>query len=338
MEESHSLLRYLAKLSEERDYNGIEDRLLPNVEDILHEPSVGVYLAIAWLHLRKTKSGLSLVNQLIPRAKEHGDRQVSRRLQILKSGFLSRVGDLSSAEEAVYSCMEVTGWNEITTFAADAINNLGVILSMRGYWESAITQFNRSLSIFQQLGHRRGVGSVNHNLGMAFRHSNQFAIAESHFSRAYNYYFSKGIAEEHVFTQSERSIAVYGLGDHKRAEAMAERALDQCKMLGSKELLGEATRVLGTIYASSGKWEEARKMLRAAYRSANDLDNPQMKAEIYEEMAILEFNQGRDSVSKLYSEKAKNYYKKIGAGGREIQLDKRMLEIVGKNFGRENKI
>jgi tetratricopeptide (TPR) repeat protein len=328
---SLAVLQELRNLAATRQYWELERRLLSLPEEVLlEEPELGLHLANAWLHLRRTQAAIPLAKKLLKATQAARNESLSRRIHLFLSIYLAREGRLDAAERSVLQCMESGRWDEPTKFVAAANNSLGIIYSMRGQWEMAVPQLMRALAMYGQLGSRLGTASVSHNLGMVHRLRSYYEDSERCFLAASTYYATDGTVEEHVFSESERSLAILGLGDAKLAELMARRALERCRRINNVELLGEALRVVGTILREKGNIEEARKSLGEAYICARLNRNSQLKAEIHVESALLEYEDGRTALADTHFERANNYYRTIGAPALVQWLAKRVQALNQK--------
>lgn len=323
------LLQEIRELSARRKYHELELLLtgLPE-HDLVAEPEIGFHLAVAWLYTRQSPQGLALTEKLVCTARTRGNLQLLRRIDLLRSAFLSREGRLDEAQIAVQAAMAYDSWDDPSPFVAEAHNSLGVILSMRGDWGNAVPQLHRALTLFQQLGHRRGVGFVNHNLGLANRYWGRYADAERFFTRAQTYYEVEGTAEERVFTDAERSLAILGLGDVELAEVMARRAVASCEALENEVLLGESLRALGTVLRETRRSADARAVFARSFSYARLTRNPQLEAELHEELALAARSQGFLEKASRHAERASKHYRRIGAWGFERRLSARMAMEV----------
>jgi tetratricopeptide (TPR) repeat protein len=326
---SLALLQELRVLVKQRRYEQVEVIVsaLPRI-DLLKEPELGFHLATAWLYSRQSAKALTLTEELLDATLKAGNDHLHRRVHLLRSAFFSRQGKLNDAEVAIGYAMEDMRWNEPSSFVAEANNSLGVVLSMRGDWEGAVAQLNRAMTLFKQIGLRRGIGMVNHNLALTLRYWGRYAEAERFFIQANAYFIEEGIAQERAYCEAERSLAMLGLGDLRLAQSMARRSLERCRELGSRELLGESLRIMGIILRESGEIAEAESILREAFGHARALKNLQLQAELHEELALLCGVLGQEGKTRGHAERARRHYARIGAWGYENRLEERLEAVL----------
>jgi len=315
---SSALLEEVRALSETRQYWELDRRLATYSRvQLMEEPELGYYLAVAWLHLRRSKAGLQLTNELAQSSRYSLDQVLARRIELLRSVFFGREGDLISAEKSVMRCMECVQPDLATKFAASATNSLGVILSQKGEWQQAIPQLQRAQTIYRLLGDSFGIATTYHNIGLASRYLGRFEDSERAFLAAERYYRTDGTPEEAVFSEAERSLAVAGLGDTKRALKMAQRALEHCRRLNNAELTAETIRIFAIVLRESGDLLGARVHFDEALTRARSLQNTQLVAEVRLEAGILELRSGSVKVAGTHLARAIRFFRRTGATGFE---------------------
>lgn len=301
------------QLLAERNYQEVRAVLLAVPAHIREtDPELGNTLLTCCIHLRESQEGLATVDTVIDKAIEIGNERVARLAKLAKSTFLSQIGHLPDAETCLLQAMEEQDWLASSKFVAAANNLMGVISAMRGEWNDAIAYNKRALAQYQTLGNTFGVACCNHNLGMTHRFTGFYEISDGLFQLASNYYQHHGTLTERVFSESERSLAVFRLGDGRRAEAMVRLALKRCDELNNADLRGNTLRILGTILLSKGAWDEATGVLLAARHLGAATANVQTIAEVDEQLASLYFQIGSPLADHHWNA-AVTYYESIGA-------------------------
>ncbi len=308
-------IEQLRRLIETRQYWELERNLIGlDREHLILEREFGYSLAVAWLHLRRSREGLRLTQELL-RATSVEDDALSHRIELLHAHFLILQSRLAEARASATRCVASGTAASSAKFAASSNNCLGIVLCQQGEWEMAVTQLFRTLTTYREIGNPYGIAASSHNLGMAYRYMGRFEEAESFFSDAATYYATDGIAEEAIFTEAERALAILGLGDGRLAMKMARRALERCRRLDNNELLGEALRVLAMIHRDTGRQNEARRLFTEAYRCATRWHQISLKAEINLEYGRLELRKGREMSAMRRFQLARKYYETSGATG-----------------------
>lgn len=312
-----SLLGQLRGLIDTRQYWRVERQLSAMERDwLVAEPALGYALAVAYIHLRKSRKGLQLTEQILAHHDSRTD-SLLQEIELFHSIFLGREGRLREAESVAVRCLGGAGASQGGKYAASANNNLGVLLCQKGDWEGAISALQRALALYGQIGRPLGAASVSHNIGMTYRYMGQCGEAERYYLAASEYYSTHGTVEEDTFTEAERSLAILGLGDSRLALRMAERAVERCRRIGNIELLGEVLRIVGIVYREVERPAESQRALREAYRYATRCDNAQLKAEVQLETGLLEWSVGRRRIAARCFSHAETHFRRTGAIGWE---------------------
>jgi tetratricopeptide (TPR) repeat protein len=315
IEDSLRLLTEIKQLSEERQYAEVERRLTELPEEwLVEEPELGVLLAVALLHLRKTREGLLFASRLL-QIRSSRDRGTEARIFLLLSIFQGREGRLSEAERTALKALGKNPWGDQSRFAAASQNSLGTIYSMRGEWEVSFPYFHRAIVIYEQIGDYLGVASTSHNIGLTHRYSGRPKEAERWFAKSFDFYSDHGTAEERIFSSAERSLALYELGEDQMAREMSRRALETCRRRGNNQLLAEVLRIEAAIQRRSKRPVEAIAALDEAMKWAEIFENAQLQGELNMERGLVEADRGDNNKSRVYLEIAKRCFERAGSTG-----------------------
>lgn len=329
--EALSLLSEVHELSSARKYQEVV-RVLGRLDpdEFITEPELAIHLLTAQLYLYLTDEGLSLSGVLLTKEQELPQAQFANRIRVVRSGHLTRIGALQEAQECLERCLTTCRWDTPNRYTADVWNNLGIVYSMRGEWDTAISALRRSLGMYQQLGLRLGIASACHNIGMANRYWGHFEEAERFFRRAATYYYREGTIQEVTASEAELSLAIVGQGDVNVARAMARRAVRRCIALENQPLLGETLRVLGTVLRCAGAFTEAKDNLLKAYRMGNEQNNEQLRAETCLELGLLSYAIDDIRAGERYLAAASRIFTSMQAYGyvRRVASVRRQADIV----------
>jgi CHAT domain-containing protein/tetratricopeptide (TPR) repeat protein len=142
-------------------------------------------------------------------------------------------------------------------FEADALNNQGVSLSIRGYYEPAIVYYERALAIYSEAGNTSGLANSYGNIGIACRFLGDY-------EKSLDYYML--CLEMHEKNQSKTGISktynnianVYNLlGDYKRSLSYNFKSLAMKTELNDKKGMSGSYNNIGQIYYMFGKADSA---------------------------------------------------------------------------------
>lgn len=308
------ILQELVELRREKAFNDVIAKASNCGIPFSEEPEIGLQLSFAYLAEFRNVEGVQLTSELTSIEQAKINAALWLRLNLHHSIFLARVGQIAGAQTALDVCHR-GGEIEDETINAEVDNMQGILNNMRGDWLGGIAQFRRALSQYQQLGKGRGVAAANHNLGVAYCYCGAFDEAECSFLEATHYYASEGTRQDNVLTDSERAVAVLGLGDLKRAALLSQRAVEACSAASVNSLLGDVLRIWGLILTHSRRFEEARAAFATAIGAAEANQNRHLLGEIEEARGETELALENYTAAAEHFREAANNYIAVGATG-----------------------
>lgn len=310
---ANEALQDLAELRREKAYDQIILYVANCGISFKEEPEIGLQLSFAYLAEFRNLEGVRLTSELIDIERTKSSTALWLRLNLHHSIFLGRVGQIAAAQAALDVCHRSP--IEDATIHAEVDNMQGILNNMRGDWLGGIAQFRRALSQYQKLGKGRGVAAANHNLGVAYCYCGAYDEAERSFLEATHYYATEGTLQDNVLTDSERAVAVLGLGDLKRAASLSERAAEACRAGPVNSLLGDVHRIRGLILTHSRRFEEAQAAFSTAIAAATANENRHLLGEIEEARGETELALSNYTAAAECFEKAAKHYRAVGATG-----------------------
>jgi len=281
-------------------------------DELLQEPHLGFYAALAQSHTGRDADASLLIKQLIQQVRNFPKSRLLLRCLNLEGALLMEAGDLTGACERFDEVLSSAYDIEDRRFVAAAAMNLSTLAAMRHQWDRAILDLTRAMAVSTSAGLRHQVGGCHHNLGMVFRETNFFSRSVTHFERASKLFELWGTREEHVATEYEWSFALARSGQLQLATTKASRALASTRSIGNPRLEGEALRVLGTICMYTGEMEEAKRHLKRSRVLARDLSVPLLMAETAELLEIIARRDGRTSQAAKFRTEADTIYETMG--------------------------
>jgi len=291
------------------------DRLLSKipVSEILEELELCLMQCVALTYLMRYDEAKSLLESARAYCDKSGDAAVIRRWQNLYAIQLTICGDLDQAKELLSSCAASAETAGHFRMVAVASNGLGMIAGVRGETALAVSSFLRSLAGWKKLGDRTGAAKAHHNIGVVLREWGGLEESAQHFALAEDYFSVSGTKEEMTFTTAERAMLKLSLGDFQLAESLARNALRRAQSVENDILTCHSAKVLGAVLRKRGEHTEAKTWLETAKSLAVGLTHRQLKAEVFEELAVLAACQRRQDEANVYSKVAVDNYRKIGA-------------------------
>jgi tetratricopeptide (TPR) repeat protein len=144
-------------------------------------------------------------------------------------------------------------------------NNLGNTLKLQDDMDGAITQYQRSLAIFERLGSRYATGVLHMNLGATYIQRGDLKSAEERLRQSADLFNQVGA--EDFLPELERYLAELHLlrDELPKARLACELSLATALRLEARAEEGMTRRVLAQIMAhagdTTGAWEELERSL-----------------------------------------------------------------------------
>jgi len=319
--ERSALLGNVEEKMQIRDFESIYE-ILEGISgiDLLEEPQLAFYLALARSHTGRETAALNLIRSLLATLRRVTTSRLLLRSLNLEGALLMESGDLVGASERFDEVLSFAYDIQDVRFVAAASMNLSTLAAMRHQWDRAILDLTRSIAVSSNAGMLHQVGGCHHNLGMVFRETNQFGKSVSHFERALKLLEAWGTPEERVATEYEWAFAIARMGQLQYGLHRAVRALECTRRLENLRLEGEARRIVGTILVYNGETKEARLQLEKARLMAKDLRLPMLTAEILEVLALLAGREGKGSEAEEMRGEAVRLYASVGIPHGKIDI------------------
>ncbi|HXT14681.1 MAG TPA: HD domain-containing phosphohydrolase [Gemmatimonadaceae bacterium] len=165
--------------------------------------------------------------------------------------------------------------------------NLGIIASMRGELEVAIDQFTSCLATYRTAGLRERIGPVLNNIGLVFTRLNRFADAEAAYDEAIEHCAVSGDRPNRLLAMVNSTTLLLARGDVDSATRRCELVHSEATALGDQRALAETAKNQGVIALLSGRLDEAKHFLSAAYDGAVEREDLLLAAETAREQARL---------------------------------------------------
>ena len=200
-------------------------------------------------------------------------------------------------------------------------NNLGIIEYYRGRYGRAVSAYNIALAAFQQVGSKRGVAEVEHNIGLTYREQEQLDRALEQAGRAVR---AAADAEDRALAALTLAVQaeIRGLmGDTRLARREVDQALAVHRELGDEPREAVDLRVLASILVRENGTCEAEGLLREVMDRARQAGRPKMLADAARDLARLLAKVDRREEAKEAAREARVIYSEYGAQAEMRKLD-----------------
>ncbi|HEX6309977.1 MAG TPA: tetratricopeptide repeat protein [Longimicrobiales bacterium] len=281
---------------------------------VIASPSFAFWLADAWRRLGRGAEALALLAEAAPAFARYGNDALHRHRLNLEGMLRFDAGEVAAAESSWRALLAAASEAADDDFVARANNNLGVICTLHGRWQEAITCYERALVAYRSIGRRRGLAQAHQNLAITYRELDFAPKADHHFLQAIRYASVDASEDEIARAEQERALLIYiAQHDAALARATAQRALTRFEQLGERGATADTLRVLGIIEIGEGQLERATRLLNSALERARDARLPIVEAETLEALAAV-LEQRRDvQLAATLRRDAEHLFGRIGA-------------------------
>jgi tetratricopeptide (TPR) repeat protein len=226
------------------------ERALAVVEDTPHYQEIAqAHNQLGNAYIRNNKSntaiqhlerGLAILERI---GDEHGASKIYNNLAILHSE-----ADLQLSLQymrQVLNTMQRLGdtWGESTAY-----QNLGIVHYTLGDYPSAVSCYERSLSIKEQLNDTAGIADCHINLGEVYRTQRDLPRAIEHLQKGL--VIARKVGSNQAEAECLRQLAQSYLehGHLEQAVEVSQEALQRAQAIGDQKEEGIIERVLGNVY------------------------------------------------------------------------------------------
>lgn len=314
------------QLSESGQHSAVVEFLSQcSQEEIEDSPTLALLLGSALARLGRDSEGQPLIDIALARARERGDHAVELHALNARGAMALVTGKIDDAEEYFTNALTTAKRLDDLEAVGRSSNNLGIIEYYRGRCGRAVSAYNIALAAFQQVGSKRGVAEVEHNIGLTYREEDQLELALEQAGRAVraaNDAEDRALSALTLAAQAEvRALT----GDTRLARREIDQALAIHRDLGDEPKESVDLRVLARILSMNDGTDEAEKLLRDVIGRAKAADRPKLVADANRDLARLLEKMGRPTKAVEVAREARVIYSEFGAEAEVRKLDK-MIE------------
>lgn len=280
---------------------------------VLEEPELGYLYADACRRVGDAATALRLVPELETRVRQGGERHLLPRVVNLAGITLFEAGRPAEAGERFEELLELATDDGNDDFVGRACNNLGMVATLRGRRDAALTYYVRALASYRRIGWTRGLAQTHHNLGIAYRDLGFDSDADGNFRRAIEL---AGMAQSEdviAMAETERALLRARAGDGKLGAEIARRALERCRRIDDPIGVGHALRVLAAAARADRREGDAEEKLAEALAVARTLADALLLAEVLRDQGFLFRDLGRPADARAAMTEAVDSFEQLGS-------------------------
>jgi tetratricopeptide (TPR) repeat protein len=199
--------------------------------------------------------------------------------------------------------------------------NLGVLNTIQGNFDVALTCYQRSLVTFEQMEDTRRIIEIRHNLGMLYTQKGEFKEALAEFDQSIFLSLKLNYSPTLGMSYLSKAYIYTRLHDYPLAIAFADRSLEICTRLNDRLSIADIYKVKGIIERSSHNYKSAENYLLSSLRINQELENSLNEAETNFELGLLYLELNREKEAKGVLMSALKYYKRSGVAESVRQIE-----------------
>jgi tetratricopeptide (TPR) repeat protein len=238
-------------------------------------------------------------------------------------GFALERGDFEEAWTLYHAALQLDEGNP--ALVGKVTQNLGIIASIRGEWDEALSHYRQALEAYRSVSDRRGSAIVHHNLGMIYAKRKQWQEADRQYRSCHG--LAEAAGDRHLgglaaLNRAEVRLAVDDLDGARSGAELALRIFNEIEARRDK---AGAHRMLGKVFRLRGQLALSESHLRSALEIAAGAQCPLTEADAAKELGRLYQAQRRSDDALHLLHRARALYQKLEATADLAEIE----ELVG---------
>ncbi len=173
-------------------------------------------------------------------------------------------GDYDELTEHAQRSLELATSVGGVALQAEGLRNLGIAAYRTGAYERAIELYRRSLAASRSIDDRASVAKCYNNIGFALRTMGRFEEAVASFGQALELHQATGSIEGAAGVLANIGGVHLRSGDLEQGLETLRRAISRSEACHADWVTAKAMRTLGSVYMRAGRWERALRAAEKA--------------------------------------------------------------------------
>jgi putative nucleotidyltransferase with HDIG domain len=240
------------------------------------------------------------------------------------AGIRWRQGDIDEAERLYLIARQHAVRGGEPKLAAMTAQNLGVLGSIRGDLETALTHYATSLGAYRAMGMAAEVCHVLNNVGLVNTQFERWDDADHAYDEALRVARLLGDHGTQMYIEVNRAEWSVAQNDFASARCACDRAMQLVSLVTDAPAVGELYKVYGVIDRQRGDHAAAERHLARAHEIATARQDKVLLADTTKELAELHRQQGRNRDALQCLNRAHRLYTQLRARRDLADIDRRM--------------
>jgi len=219
---------------------------------------------------------------------------------------------------------------------SEAFSNIGIVYANQGNYEQALSYYEKSLNINEELGDKSGIATTNNNIGSIYADQGNYELALFYNEKCLN--IDKELGDKDGMATSYNNIGLIykEQGNYEQALSYYEKSLNINEELGDKHGMATSYNNIGNIYAEQGNYEQALEYHDRSLKINEEIGDKIGMATSYNNIGDIYADQGNYSKTLGFGKKALTLAQEVGAV-LKIRSASKLLYNVYKKIGQPAK-
>lgn len=196
---------------------------------------------------------------------------------------------------------------------ASVLMSLGIASNIAGDWDEALSYYQRALPKFEQIGAMSRLAELHHNLGMTFLSKEDVESAINQFNESLSYSNQQFYQSVMGLSYLGKAAAYVRKGDYSISMSFVQKALDIFRRLNDHLSVADTYKIKGVIHRETGNIEIAEVYLKTSVRLNELYRCSLGLAESLYELGILCKQRSDTETAKSIFQKSLQNFRKVGA-------------------------
>ncbi len=243
---------------------------------------------------------------------------------------LLQAGDIEDADQVTeWICGQLQTWgawdqeaslihDTLTRLPTDSprqavwIRQLGNVAQVRGDYDEAARQYQRSLDMFERLGDQAGMAGSYHNLGNVAQVRGDYDEAARQYQRSLDMFERLGDQAGMAAPYHNLGNVAYRRGDYDEAARQYQASLDISDRLGNNSGMARSSHNLGNLAQARGDYDEATRQYQRSLDIFDRFGDQAGMATTYSQLGNLAYLRGDyDEAARQY-QRALDIFERLG--------------------------
>jgi len=175
---------------------------------------------------------------------------------------------------------------------ATVLHQLGIVHEHQGNYPEAVKLYQQSLEIKKDLGDKSGIASSLHQLGMVHQDQGNYPEAVKLYLQSLEMAKDLGDKSGIAYSLGQLGNVHYMQGNYLEAVNLYQQNLEMSKQIGDKSSIANALHQLGMVHHHQGNYLEAVKLYLQSLEMAKDLGNKSGIAYSLHQLGMVHQDQG----------------------------------------------